>query len=60
MKELVKVKLVFPRSGQRLFVYLPSHLAQAIDAQRHTRLAIRVEQANSTNNPDFAVVSVSR
>jgi|SwirhisoilCB3_FD_contig_51_4133460_length_363_multi_17_in_0_out_0_1 hypothetical protein len=34
MSQPVRVSLVFPRSGQQVFVYVPPHVAESVDSRR--------------------------
>ena len=42
-----RVGLVFPRSGQQLYVHVPSHIAQTISQQGHQDRTVVKEQSST-------------
>ena len=53
MNQPVLVELVFPRSGQQIFVHVPPHIAQDIEA-RH-----REHSSHSNEVSNFSAVSTN-
>ena len=50
MDKPVRVGLVFPRSGQQLYVQVPSHWAQGAQWGMHKEAVVRAENGQRSNN----------
>lgn len=50
MNQPVRVGLVFPRSGQQVFVTVPSHIAESMNISRETRPQLEALAAQAAIN----------